>query len=315
MTPNHSNAAWHSTKASLTQERASFTGDPKTKPTRLPIAEIEEESALFQPRLYVGAEALSAEHVEMLAKALSQAGAADLEPITIWWTGRRWVLVDGHRRMEAYRRHSGSTRGIKAGAQGRITIPVLCLTGSLKDALKTSLQGNSRDKLPMRHEEKGAAAWRMTCVDDGTPKADIAAMCGISERTVANMRSVRKTLIAGGADGKRLKPGRISGLSWEDARKRANGETERPDYDSEAVQEAWAQEMALRLSNTFKDKLTKAPQVAARAIEIHSPELVRSLVETWMGSIPGMASHVRAILNEQQEDEGFMGDAVGCGDF
>ncbi|MDZ4136941.1 MAG: hypothetical protein U1D06_15325, partial [Paracoccaceae bacterium] len=180
---------------------------------------------------------------------------------------------------------------------------------------QASLQGNSRDKLPMRHEEKSNAAWRMTCADDGTPKADIAGMCGVSERTVANMRSVRKTLIAGGADGKCLKSGRIAGLSWEDARKRANGETERPDYDSEAVLEAMAREMAVRLSNTFKDTLTKAPQVAARAIEIHSPQLARSMVETLMSIMPGMLSHVREILKEIDQDEGFMGDDVGCGDF
>lgn len=315
MTSNHSNAAWHSTKASLTQERASFTGDPKMIPERLPIAEIEEEASLFQPRFYAGAEALSAGHVEMLAKVLSQAGAADLEPIAVWWTGRRWVLVDGHHRIDAYRRHSESARGMKAEAEGGITVPVQCLTGPLQCALKASLQGNSRDKLPMRHEEKSAAAWRMTCADDGTPKADIAGMCGVSERTVANMRSVRKTLIVGGADGKRLKPGRIAGLSWEDARKRAHGETERPDYDNEAVQEALARDMATRLSNAFKDKLTTSPQVAARAIEIHSPQLVRTLVEIWMGGIPGMTSHVRAILMEQEQDEGFMGDGVGCEDF
>ncbi|MDZ4126724.1 MAG: hypothetical protein U1E02_21515 [Hydrogenophaga sp.] len=139
MIPNHGNAAWHSTKARLTQERASLTGDPETIPTRLLITEIEEETALFQPRFYAGAEALSAGHVEMLAKVLSQAGATDLEPITVWWTGRRWVLVDGHHRLDAYRRHSETARGIKAEAEGGITVSVQCLTGPLQGALRASL--------------------------------------------------------------------------------------------------------------------------------------------------------------------------------
>lgn len=308
MTAN--NNAWHGAKARLTQERASFTGDPKKIPSKLTIAEIEEEPDLFQPRFHAGAEARSVSHIDALFKALSQAGAGDLGALTVWWSGDRYVLIDGHHRLAACRQYSETARGVERGGVAKITVHVVCLTGTLNEAIAASLRGNSQDKLAMSQEEKLEGAWRVVC-DDGGSKADIARMSGCSTSTVGRMREVRFKLMNDGG----MKPGHVAGLPWETAMRRVKGDVEGPNYGDGAVQEARAQEMAMRLSNTFKDTLTTSPEVAARALHIHSPALVMSLVETWLGSIAGLADHVRTTLQDQEQDDGFGGDVGGCCDF
>jgi hypothetical protein len=306
------NYAWHSAEARLAQERATFTGDPKRKPSRLTIAEIELEPDLFQPRFSAGVGATSVNHIDELTKTLSRGGTVEFEPLIVWWTGRRCVLVDGHHRLAAYRQYSETARGIERGGVAKITVPVVCLTGTLGIAIAASLKGNSRDKLPMSQGEKLQGAWRVVCLgDDGLSKLDIATMSGCSTTSIGRMRKARLELINDGG----MKPGHVAGLTWEVAMRRVKGDVEGPDYGDDAVLEARAHEMAMRLSNTFKDTLTKAPEVFARALQIHSPALVMSVVEALLGSIPGMAEHVRAILQDQEQDDGFGGDVGGCGDF
>lgn len=312
MTPNHGNAAWHSTKARLTQERASFPGDPKTMPKKLTIAQIEEEPSLFQPRHDTSGTAKSAAHIETLTKALSGAGAGNLGAVTVWWTGKRYVLVDGHHRMAAYRAGSGTARGVKRGGAEKISVPVLCLTGPLNEAVEASLQGNSRDKLPMSLKEKVEGAWRMVCDgDDSFSKAQIARMSGSSTSTVGRMREVRRKLI----DVEGIKAERVAGLPWEDAVRRAAGETDGTDYENEAAVEAMVQERSRLLSHTFKDALTTSPEVTARALQRYSPSLVLSLLEYWIGSSEELMGHARTVLAELEQDEGFVDDDGGCGDF
>lgn len=312
MTAN--NNAWHSAKAKLMQERASFTGNPKRKPSRLTIAEIEEEADFFQPRLNAGVEATSVSHIDNLLKALSQDEAVGLGELTVWWSGRRYVLVDGHHRLAAYRQYSETARGIERGGVAKITVAVECLTGTLKEARDASFKGNSRDKLAMSKEAKVEGAWRVVCDDDGTSKPEIAGMCGCSERLVANMRAARGKLIAGGADSKRMTAKRIAGLSWFDARRMAEGGHEEREYDAWAVSEAVAKDWAMRFGKTFADKPTKAPETFARAISIYSPAIRMRMIEAWINSDDSMADQLRALLDGDAQGE-FDGDDDGDGDF
>ena len=88
-------------------------------------------------------------------------------------------------------------------------------------------------------------------------------MAGVSERTVANMRGVRKTLEESGIDRDDLP------VSWWRASRDARDldETKKLDYDEFAEEQAkkWADAMA----KTFSTQLARSPVIAAKALEIY----------------------------------------------
>jgi hypothetical protein len=73
-----------------------------------------------------------------------------LEPLTIFWVGNAWLLIDEHHRYQAYRK----TGYIEP-------VPVTVFSGTLDQAIGQALKGNSKDKLAMSKSEKTNAAWRL----------------------------------------------------------------------------------------------------------------------------------------------------------
>ena len=172
-----------------------------------------------------------------------------LTPVDVIQIGSQAVLIEGHHRMEAYRR-AGITEGI----------PVVYFKGTIEDAVAESGRANSRAKLPMPLRERSDYAWRL--VKLGRPSIrETAPAANISERQVAIMRKVAKALgdrafsydgwIAALQASKGIAP-----LTWEPA-------------EIEARKEAQAQEYAERLSKAFYTKLTNNPEIAARALALH----------------------------------------------
>lgn len=121
-------------------------------------------------------------HVNGLVEAIK--AGHELDPLTVWKRSEDdYVVVDGHHRHEAFRRLRYS-RKVKA-------IVYEC---SEAEAKLLALKENTKTKLPMSTTERQNAAWRLVCSDHNYSKAQTARATGVSQRTVANMRSTKRKL-------------------------------------------------------------------------------------------------------------------------
>lgn len=235
----------------------------------LKLKDITTASAVFQPRDF-GTDSVhkSRSHIESLKDGILASKDHKLEPIVVWWSGKTYRVLDGHHRIEAYKELKQSKK-LK-----RDSIPVVIFEGDLKDALSQSISLNSKDKLPMTKADKLESAWKMVCLDAGS-KAGISKVTTISERTIANMREARESFQKAHGLGWEQE---ILSYSWEDMK--ANREPIEFDDDYE---EAEARKWAVELGKIFADRPVKQPLRFARAIEIYSESLAKSLGEWWNG--------------------------------
>lgn len=151
----------------------------RPKATRLPLSMLKTEPCDFQFREFETTE----DHVRGLVEAL-QAGQI-LDPMTVWKRKEGdYVVVDGHHRHEAYCR----CKFTKA-------VPVVVHEGSESQAMLLALAENTKTKLPMTKTERENAAWRLTCSELTFSKAKTAAATGVSARTVARMRAIKRKLL------------------------------------------------------------------------------------------------------------------------
>lgn len=144
-------------------------------------------------------EARSREHVSMLAGILAAYPQAELEPVLVAMIGKRWVLVDGHHRLKAYRQ------------AGRQLIPVRLVATDLTSAAHVSKLVNLDGvKLPLHKAQCLEAAWQYlarvteggSLVSDedvlelpkGTSCRTIGARFGIGKSTVHGMMGQMKTM-------------------------------------------------------------------------------------------------------------------------
>ena len=54
---------------------------------------------MFQPRTFKGFAGASETHIEGLMFAIRHAPDHLIDPIDIWWSGKRWLVIDGHHRL------------------------------------------------------------------------------------------------------------------------------------------------------------------------------------------------------------------------
>jgi hypothetical protein len=89
----------------------------------------------------------SGAHIAELARALQNTGRP-FEPLLVFPAGGRYYVMDGHHRLSAYE-----------AAKWDDPVPVEVFQGTLEEARLAALNANSRDKLPMRREDKAEAVW------------------------------------------------------------------------------------------------------------------------------------------------------------
>lgn len=242
---------------------------PAVLPDKLAWKDIHQEPALFQAR---GGE-LYEPHLSDLASAIGREGR--LDPVEVIQVGQQAVLIEGHHRMEAYRR-ANVTEGV----------PVVYFTGTVEEAVAESGRANSRAKLPMPLRERNDYAWKLVKLGRHSIK-ETASAANISERQVAIMRKVAKALGDGVFGYERwmaaLRASKgIAPLTWE------------PD-EIEARKEAQAQEYAERLSKAFYNKLTNNPEIAARALALHFGDKLGEVCRE-------LASYVGEPTDEEEDD-------------
>ncbi len=254
----------------LQQSKIKHPTPTNKKPSRLTLLNIHTETKVFQPRSLEGTMDQSQSHIEELAKAIkgSPDGLLDA-PIDVWWDGMRWVVIDGHHRLDAYRLHNKKIKGtVKVRVKAHIEMPI-------NEAVMFAAKQNSQDKLAMSKGDKYNTAWHFVCLDIGS-KEEQAKAASISERTVATMRSTFKRL----RDKQNSKEDLVN-LFWGEARLLDRGEFE-PDHSLEAL-EKQAQEVARRLSKAL-GPIVSRPNVIARGLQIYSKSLPMMLMESFAWS-------------------------------
>jgi hypothetical protein len=151
----------------------------KKKYILLRVDEIEERLELFQPREFsYGAFKVDGDWVRELARRISIHG--ELDPILVIRIGKDWVCVDGHHRIEAYRRRKHKKR-----------IKCEWFSGTPTDAVDESMRRNNKDTLPVSPSDRREEAWRRVLLKQGS-KQEISAACGVSTSTISNMRSAMR---------------------------------------------------------------------------------------------------------------------------
>lgn len=243
------------------------TGKPQPdKPTSLPLKAIRFADVVFQPRLFDGDKADSVSHVMTLKDAVR--AKQKLPPVTVWWSGKCWRVLDGHHRMMAYQQLTEDKRPVITHS-----VPVEVFEGSLNQAIAHATECNSRDKLPMSREDKLDRAWKLVALQDPSLSREaIAHTTGVSDRTVGNMRAKLASLLADDPTEDPLN------WTWADIKK-AEAKPEKDDSWAEQEAQRWSK----RLLREFGPKIGRHPDILARAIEITSDKLpIRMVRECWI---------------------------------
>ncbi len=255
----------------LEQEIASGKNPPFANLKTIEIKHINTAQSVLQPR---GLNDISAseEHIRVLVKAIEQNKPSHtLDPITIWWSGSNYRVIDGHHRLEAYREVNN------AGNIKLPQIPVQLFEGTLNEALLEATKLNSKDKLPMTEDDKFDRAWKLVCLESYTIK-ETANVCGVSDPTISRMRKKLSEFQTESPIDWRHK---VFSLRWKQV---MDLNKEEQEYEEEWEFEQgkkWAQ----RLHNVFGTKLSSQPRAAAIALELYSASLVPSLIGEWRDEI------------------------------
>lgn len=234
--------------AQFEQHKAGLT-EAQLSQTRVRLASIYVAPLVFQPRNLKDKPWEKERHIANLAKIVKHPTQA-LDPIVVFPIGGFRIVVDGHCRLEAYR---------KAGRSPGASIPIRHFRGTFAEALALAGSSNSKDKLALSYWEKAEKAWQLVKFNRGHgcyTQRDISRSTGVAKGTVQNMQA-------------RLgKPDEdeIGTLTWADVLARDRN-AEKQEYD-ETWEESTAQEWAVRLRRAFGDKPNSQPRIWQRAVEI-----------------------------------------------
>ncbi|MFC5476688.1 ParB N-terminal domain-containing protein [Massilia suwonensis] len=230
---------------------------PPAIPNSLPLESIEIIPQVFQHR--EDAQWASDDHVQTLVKVIKNSTKAakkkPLEPLTVFWIGDGWALIDGHHRYKAYKAIGYAD-----------PVPVTVFSGTLDEAIGQALKGNSKDKLAMSKSEKTNAAWRLV-ISTGLSLNQLVDASTISKPTIIQMRNVMRTL-------KETDPGLdLDELTWHQALRKYQGKEEEdfePDFEWRDKRIA---KVAQKLSDTFGKEFKRKPELFWEAVRKYDSNL------------------------------------------
>lgn len=260
------------------REEAFADAERKLKPKRkgdskitLNPHEIKTIPELFQPREFsYGFRDVDKNHVNTLKYNLEVNGK--LDPVLVIKLGTRWVCVDGHHRIAAYI------------AERRPEIECEWFGGTVREAADEGMRRNRKDRLNVAKQDRYEEAWKRVLLNWGSIR-EIATICGVSARTVSNMRSMIAEARANDESGKlfreRLKGagkkgGGLKEISWSLIKLLHAGV-----QLEDASDEVRAERLARRISARLTDLLSRDPNITARALRKYDAELPEKLIEAW----------------------------------
>jgi hypothetical protein len=226
--------------------------DAETGRLTLHRSEIKTEEQLFQPRDFIGQAGERKDHLRHLRDALfwNSGSLAKFDPVTVWWSGQQWFVLDGHHRLEAIdrfnveqdKRKNGRAKGKPLAKIRRV--PVEVFEGSLSDALRETTRENGKSYLTMTATQRSNWAWRVGCqhwgglIDGKFVVAERARELHVSRNTLVNMKAAYHKLVQMKNDGEPFKEtevAKLSDMSWAEASKLARGEDEQDVWDEQRV--------------------------------------------------------------------------------
>lgn len=251
----------------LMKEWKSYRAPIFGKPSELPLENIKKAHSVFQPRHIkdVSCTIESENHICELVEALHASSGGMLDPITVYWTGQAYRVIDGHHRLEAY------SRVFKD--KPKTMIPVQTFEGTPNEAIQKAIELNSKNHLPISKDERFDRAWLMVAMEIGS-KSSVSRACKIGTTTYAAMK---KRLLE--MQQEQPESWREDALecTWKEAQKGSRKVTDH----SEDWKERQANDLARRLGKSFGKRLTKQPEITARAFEIYSEKLTKELFGHW----------------------------------
>jgi hypothetical protein len=239
----------------------------RTRVVDVKPADVRTRPELFQPRRFSeGYWEVDVQHVKDLSIRVERKG--ELDPVIIVKIGGQWVCVDGHHRLAAY-----------VALKWKGTIRAEWFAGNIAAAMDESLLKNEVTKLPVRQGDRFEEAWRRTVMKRGS-KAQVVAITGVSDGTVALMRRIFKSYQVQDAAGQRLKQlrGDIATERWEYTRMAWLG-IEGAKFDAQAAAQKRAATLARALNGRMTNTLSKDAKVTARALYIYDPMLCGPLAD------------------------------------
>src|SRR6516164_3917246 len=149
-------------------------------PTQLALSDIHVANDVFQWRLPDEDVLSDTRFVEELVDALEvqEPPLQPFEPLLVVPIDKRFFLVDGHHRLDAY---------ATFGWEG--SVPVEVFGGSLKDAVLEAWKRNAHNKLQMTKSSRFEAAWKMVKAGE-LSRPDITRFTSVRRSTLTNMRKV-----------------------------------------------------------------------------------------------------------------------------
>jgi hypothetical protein len=221
---------------------------------------------LFQPREFsFGLRETDQDHVKKLARIISIQG--ELDPIAVIKLGAKFVCVDGHDRLAAYKEAKWS-KAIKCEWFG----------GSVREAVDESMRRKAKDRLNIPLADRLGNAWKRVVLDWGS-KAEIVELCTVADGTVAHMRRVKRLGQENSERGKearrRLGGGRLRDTSWYQPKLAEHG-AEPKEIDDEIR----AERLARRMRSRLEDLLSREPKVTER-----TPELPKEIAKAWHAAV------------------------------
>ena len=272
-------AALEIIKAALKQHG---TAIPEPSPKYLDRNQMARMAALFTTRTLEYRIVDQEVHVRDLADAIGNPKKPHyLDPITVWWGGDRYYVIDGHLRLQAYARKGVNER-----------IPVVTFEGSLDEAMAQSAALNSKNQLPMTKDDRLNCAWRLTLVSSLT-KEKIVQACAVANGSVGNMRVVKKTLME--ETGRPLQY--LCDLTWDDARREAEGLEIKEETDMDAETRKRAQRYARAITRAVGDRPHQDPDAFAMALDMMG--LPKRLMTSYEWETP-----LKEVIRELQETLG-----------
>lgn len=252
------------------------------KPTALPINKLKLARGVFQPRevdkdIRAGEQIISA-----LMRTIRTKKDHQLDPITIWWGGDGWFVVDGHHRLEAYKRLRKGTKPIK------VDIKVSVFEGTLIEAIAYANEANSIDKRPMSTTEKNNGAWRLVVLSEmetqagrkGMSKAQIHRATVTSERTIASMRQKLRECLESG-----MRIQDLFNTPW----RKVGIKVEVDESQQEELRRKRVEAMAHQVAKTFTGIGRNSPEMIAEALVQYRKDLPAELeeIDVWIDAREG----------------------------
>lgn len=121
---------------------------------------LKTRAAVFQPRSLQGQLGEEAHLLREVADAIKRAGIDTLDPVVVWWSGRKFVVVDGHHRLIAIRRFNRDNQNRKGFR--KLKVPVCIITGEIADSKGVRCQMVEGGRSGIGHQRQGGMRRRPT---------------------------------------------------------------------------------------------------------------------------------------------------------